>query len=76
MTMEESTKFIDFKTPEAWVFVLGHGHILKMRYVISSSSLHWDIVQKFSIKEVSSKIVNLMTPRVRVLLLGHGRMSL
>ena len=42
---EQCTKIVDFMTPGAGVLVRGHGHILKMQYSFSSSSLLWGMDQ-------------------------------
>ena len=40
MPVEGSTKIVNFMTPGAGAFVLGHGHIVKMQYFFSFSCLH------------------------------------
>ena len=40
MIKEKPTKIVNFMTPGAGVFVLEHGHIVKMQYFLSSSCLH------------------------------------
>ena len=35
-TKEGSTKFVNFVTPGAGVLVLGHGHIVKIQYFLST----------------------------------------
>ena len=84
MTMERSTKIVNFMTPGAGVLVLGHGHIshiVKMHYFFKNLLLYsqaWIRQTKYIVMmttERSTKIVNFMTPGAGVLVLGRGHIS-
>ena len=49
ITKEQSTKIVNFMTPGVGTLVLGHGHIVKIKYFFFSSSLHLGMDQTNSV---------------------------
>ena len=85
MTVEGSTKFINFMNPGVSVLVLKCGHIIhyivKIHYFYKNFLLYSQsqirqtegIIMVF--KEGSTKIVKFMTPGIGILVLGRGHIS-
>ena len=69
MTMEGSTKIVNFMTPGAGVFALGcshKSHTVKMHYSFNNLLIYSNRQTMYIVmmtKEGSTKIVNFMTPR-------------
>ena len=75
-TKEESTKMVNFMKG---VFVLGHGHVVKMQYFFSC--LLWGMDHTIKVYSIDNQgrvyqIVNFMTPCAGLFIIGRGRVSL